>query len=84
MRTIIATIITTAAFAAAVAANAQSPKHTNMDLKAAKLDIIRLEKDRAMARRHHAWKKVAQDNRLIAKDKAWIRKDAQKLAHKRN
>jgi hypothetical protein len=87
MRSIIAVIIAAAAFAATVPAQTPkppTPKHANMDLKAAKRDIARLQADRAIAKRHHDWKKVAQDDRLIAKDKEWIRKDAQRLEHNRH
>ena len=79
MKTIIAVVAATAAFAMAVPAHAQSTKHTYMDLQAAKRDIRRLEEDRAMARRYHEWKKVAQDDRLIAQDRYWVRRDENKL-----
>ena len=85
IRTIFAVIAIAAVFAVAVPAQTPpraTPKHTNMDLKAAKRDIARLQADRKMAKRHHDWKKVAQDDRLIAKDKEWIRKDAMRLEHK--
>ena len=79
MKTIIAVVATTAILVVAVPAQAQSTRHTFMDLQAVKRDIYKLERDRAIARRNYEWKKVAQDNRLIAQDRYWLRRDTQKL-----
>ena len=79
IKTFINIVVMAGAFALAVPAQADSTKHTWMDLEAAKRDARQLEHDREMARRHHDWKKVAQDDRLIAQDLYWIHKDERKL-----
>jgi len=60
-------------------ASAQSIRHDFMDARAARADILKLQSDRRMAVRTHNWGKIAQDDRLIAADRHWIRKDAQKV-----
>ena len=63
------------AISAASIGSAQSAHHDYMDAHAAKMDLIRLRADRKMARAARDWGKVRQDDRLMAKDRYWIRKD---------
>jgi hypothetical protein len=60
-------------------AAAQSVKHDHLDARAARADIARLQKDRRRAVRFHNLAKVAQDDRLIASDRFWIRRDQHKI-----
>jgi len=56
-------------------AGAQTMHHDRMDARAAKADIMRLKADRRNAVRTRNWGKVKQDDRLIAADKHFVRKD---------
>ena len=60
-------------------AGAQSVRHDKMDARAAKADIIRLQAERRQAKIDHNWGKVAQDDRLIAADKHFLKKDVRKV-----
>jgi hypothetical protein len=62
-------------------AAAPSVRHDFMDVKAAKRDIRRLQKDRHRAVKYHNWAKVAQDDRLIASDRFWIQRDSHRIKH---
>lgn len=68
-----------AAIGVASFAGAQSVRHDRMDARAARADIRRLQADRAQARMDHNWGKVAQDNRLISRDRQFTRKDTRKV-----
>ncbi len=82
MKTSLLLVATAAFLATAVPAQSKTTRHEFMDLEAAKRDIRKLEHDRAMAKRNHDWKKVAQDDRLIAQDRFWIKQNEIKLAHR--
>ena len=56
-------------------ASAQSRRHDLMDARAARAAIRRLEKDRRKAVRTHNFGKIAQDDRLIAADRYFIKMD---------
>ena len=60
-------------------ASAQSERHDKMDARAARADIARLQLVRKKDVRHHNWDKVAQDDRLIAADRHFIKKDVRKM-----
>lgn len=62
-----------------VGASAQTVRHDFLDASAARRDIKHLQKDRARALRFHNWGKVAQDDRLIASDRYWIKRDKNKI-----
>ena len=61
------------------AAGAQTVRHDKMDARAARADIRRLRADRRRAVRMGNWGKVKQDDRLIAADQHFVRKDARKV-----
>jgi len=71
--------ICAAAICTAPFATAQSVRHDYMDSAAARKDIRRLKRDRALALRTHNMGKVAQDDRLIAADRHFVRKDTRKV-----
>ena len=56
-------------------APAQTMRHDHMDARAARMDIKRLKMDRKVAMRTHNWGKVAQDDRLLAADRHFIKMD---------
>jgi len=60
-------------------AMAQTIHHDKMDARAARADIIRLQADRREAKRTRNWGKVAQDDRLIAADRHFMKKDIRKV-----
>jgi hypothetical protein len=50
-----------------------------MDARAAHADYMHLKADRRIARMHHNWGKVKEDNRLMAVDRKFMRKDRRKV-----
>jgi hypothetical protein len=72
-------IVVTACFAACCSAGAQSVHHDRMDARAAHADYMHLKADRRIARMHHNWGKVKEDNRLMAVDRKFMRKDRRKV-----
>ena len=58
---------------------AQTVHHDKMDARAARADILKLQHDRKHALRTNNMGKVAQDDRLIAADREWIRRDSHKI-----
>lgn len=60
-------------------AGAQTMRHDEMDFRAARADIQRLKQIPKQDVRAGNWGKVAQDDRLIAKDKQFIHGDKRKM-----
>ena len=60
-------------------AGAQTMRHDKMDSRAARADIQRLKQIRKQDVRAGNWGKVAQDARLIAKDKHFVHSDKRKM-----
>jgi hypothetical protein len=61
------------------AAAAQTISHDRMDARSARADIRRLKRDRRHALKTNNMGKVAQDDRLIAADRHFVRKDVHKV-----